>query len=223
MVNLAVHLDNPKWDLDPPRLRTMPVKLLHVLEPHKRGMLVCFPSPIFHWMRLFWDFYPNWALSPNICINMRIIRTVTHTYAYICIERETLRCSYVWLYIYMFDTAWTDTYTLHIHCNNLPTHTRIQSIFILYAYIYTHRYSINSCFAQFRCPATHLQCNRCASWSVPGSPVAKVVTIEAQCGVKKYKTIFKIQKLRLVWQRTPGSPPKWERIISMYLIYPLVN
>ena len=38
----------------------------------------------------------------------------------------------------MFDTAWTDTYTLHIHCNNLPTHTRIQSIFILYAYIYIH-------------------------------------------------------------------------------------
>ena len=203
----------------------MPVKLLHVLEPHKRGMLVCFPSPIFHWMRLFWDFYPNWALSPNICINMRIIRTVTHTYAYICIERETLRCSYVWLYIY---TCSIQHGLTHIHCIYIVityqrTHAYKAYSYYMHIYIYTHRYSINSCFAQFRCPATHLQCNRCASWSVPGSPVAKVVTIEAQCGVKKYKTIFKIQKLRLVWQRTPGSPPKCERIISMYLIYPLVN
>ena len=124
-----------------PCLRTMPVKLLHVLEHPKRSMLVCFPSPMFHWMRLFWDFSPNWALSPNICINMPTIRTVTHTYAYICIEREreTLRCSYVWLYnMYMFDTAWTDTYTLYIHCNNSPTHTHTYKAYSYYMHICTH-------------------------------------------------------------------------------------
>ena len=179
MVNLAVHLDNPKWDLDPPRLRTMPVKLLHVLEPHKRGMLVCFPSPIFHWMRLFWDFYPNWALSPNICINMRIIRTVTHTYAYICIERETLRCSYVWLYIYIYihvrySMDWHIYIAYYIVITYQRTHAYKAYSYYMHIYIYIHIDTVATvASSQFRCPATHLQCNRCASWSVPGSPVAK--------------------------------------------------